>query len=362
MWRVPLFVASFLLIPALLLCSCGDGTKDGKGSASQPPTAQPSDKRIVVVYTPHGDMGKDAKVAFEAKYPDIAVHLLDLGGGQILPKIRAEKARPACDIWWGGSPGDFKKAEAEGLLEPCAPAWAKHLPGGCKSPSGAWHADFISPEVIMYNEEKLNATEVPDTWEGLLDPKWKGRIVLRDVRASATMKTIFGALIWREWKRTGDVEEGFRFLEKLQVNTGNAYAANPEDMFAKLAAPKTPYALTLWNMFDALGRKHNHKLPFGFKIPRDTPLPCEPVAFVKGGPHPEEANLFFDFVTAEETLLRHAEKFFRIPARTDLAKEKLPTWMRDFKLEPLKLDWDELDKHLEAWILRWQTQIRSQEQ
>jgi len=356
-----IFPSFSLLIPVLLLCSCGDSSKENKDHSASLLAEKPTAKRKVVVYTPHGDMGKDAKAAFETQYPEIVVHLLDLGGGQILPKIRAEKARPACDVWWGGARGDFIKAEADALLEPTAPVWAKHLPSGCKSPSGAWHADYVTPEVIMYNEEKLKAEDVPDTWEGLLDPQWKGRIVIRDVRASATMKTIFGALIWREWKRTGEVDAGFRFLEKLHEYTGNAYASSPEDMFSRLAAPHTPYALTPWNMPDALGRKHNHKLPFAFKIPKDTPLPCEPIALLKGAPHLEEAKLFFDFVTSEETLLRHAEKYFRIPARTDLPEQKLPAWRRNFKLEPLALDWDELDKYLETWILRWQTQIRSKE-
>ena len=328
-----------------LLASCGGGEKR---------------KDVVVVYSPHGvDLEEEVKQAFEAAYPGRTLEILEMGGGEILSRIRGEQERPACDVWWGGAPGDFKRAEAEGLLEPYAPAWTQALPAEAKSPTGAWAGMYLTPEVIMFNTQKVKREEVPTTWEGLLDEKWKGRIVVRDVRPSATMKTIFSALIWREWKRTGDLESGFAFLEKLHASTG-AYAANPQALYELLLGPNS-YALTPWNMADALLQKHNHKRPFDFVLPKGTPVPVEPIALVKGGPHAEGARLFYDFVTSEEQALLHAGKFHRLPARRDLPKEKLPEWMRELneKLEPLPLDWDELDRHQEAWIARWQSQIKT---
>ncbi|MBI3828883.1 MAG: extracellular solute-binding protein [Planctomycetes bacterium] len=344
--RRPILHSLSAFLVAVLLTGCGDGGKPAQQN------------KVVVVYTPHGDLGIDVKNAFEAAHPGYTAQVIDLSGGNILPKLQAEKGRPVCDVWWGGATGDFRKAERDGLFEPYAPEWVKFLPENAKSPTGAWNGTYLSPEAIMFNEKKLKREDLPDTWEGLLDPKWKGKIVARDVRASATMKTIYGALVYKEWKRTGNLDDGFALLEKLHANTGY-YAPSPEVMFTVLAAPESPYALTPWNQFDALGRKHNHGLPFGYVLPKETPVIVEPIAIVKGAPHPEEAKLFYDFVTSQEQLLHAAEKYFRVPARSDLSKEKLPEWMREMKLEPQKIDQDEFDKQLEGWIARWQDTIRS---
>lgn len=341
---------SFISLFAAVLCvaGCSGGKSDAKPAA---------EKKVVVVYTPHGDLGIEMKKAFEAAYPEITAQVIDQQGGNLLAKIRAEKDKPACDVWWGGSTTDFRRGEKEGLFEPCKPDWVAHLPEGAKSPTGAWNGTYLSPEAIMFNEQKLKREEVPDTWEGLLDPKWKGRIVIRDVRASATMKTIFGAIIYKEWKRTGKDDDGFAILDKLQQNTGK-YAPTPEVMFSDLAAPGGPYALTPWNQFDAIGRKVNHQLPFGYVIPKETPVIVEPIALIKGGPHAAEAKLFYDFVTSKEQLLMAAKKYFRVPARNDLPKDELPDWMRDFNLVPMKIDWEEFDQRIEGWIARWQDEIR----
>lgn len=348
--------ASLALAALFLLNGCGSGGPSG--SAPGPGTA--AGKRVVVVYTPHGDTAPPAKAAFEAKYPGITVQILDLGGATILPRLRAEKNRPACDVWWGGATGDFRKAEADGLLEPYAPEWTRHLPPEARSATGAWNGMYLSPEAIMFNAEKVKREEVPDTWAGLLDSKWKGRIVVRDVRASATMKTIYGAILYQEWKRSGDENAGFLLLEKLHANTGT-YAATPEIMFSLLAAKDSAYALTPWNQFDAMGRKHNHGLPFGFVIPKETPVLVEPIALVRGAPHPEDAKLFYDFVNSHEQLLFAAEKFYRLPARTDLPKGSMPAWTRELAYTPQVIDWNEFDKRIEGWILRWQDEIRSKQ-
>lgn len=299
-------------------------------------------------------MEGEIKQRFEAAHPDLTVQFLDMGGGEILTRIRAEKERPGADVWWGGSAGDFNRAEAEGLLEPYAPDWTKNLPDDAKSPSGAWVATFRTPEVIMYNTKNVKPGELPATWDDLLDPKWKGRIVIRDVRASAGMKTVFGALIIREQSRAGSIDAGFDFLRKLDANTG-FYAANPEVLFQTLSGDR--YALTIWNQVDALLEKDKGR-PFGYVIPEDTAVLVEPIALVKNAPNPSGAKLFHDFVNSPEQLLFMARENHRLPTRADLPQDQLPEWMKDMKLKPMKLDWAYLDKNVDKWIARWDAEIK----
>ncbi|HYG77726.1 MAG TPA: extracellular solute-binding protein [Planctomycetota bacterium] len=349
-FRMSLLRNLLLLCAAAMIAGCG-------GGSSTPGNENAAAVTTVTVYSPHGaHLEGDIKKRFEAAYPQYKVEFLDMGGAKILARLQAEKARPHADVWWGGSPSDFRRGEAQGLLTPYTPAWSEAVPPEGRSATGAWFATFRTPEVIMYNKDKVKREDVPTTWEGLLDPKWKGRIVVRDVRPSATMKTIFGALIAREIKRGGGVEAGYAFLKKLDENTG-AYAAEPQVMYDLLKDPG-PYAITPWSFADApllMSRGY----PFDYVLPKETPVLYDAIALVKGGPNPEGAKVFYDFVNTPEQLILMAHERSRLPARGDLPPEKLPKWLTELKIEPMDIDWALFDKNIDEWIAHWDAKIKT---
>lgn len=313
--------------------------------------------KTIVVYSPHGKfLEGDIKKRFEAAHPGWTVIFQDMGGGEIFSKIAAEKDRPRASVWWGGSWTDFNRAERDGLLELYKPPWFDSLPENARSPTGGWTATFLTPEIIMYNPKKVQRAEVPADWDGLLDPKWKGRIAVRDARASSTMKLIFGALILREKQRHGSVEAGFEYLKKLDANTGH-YATNPE-LLSKDLEDDGPYALTPWTLVDVLELKKTRGKSVDFVLPRESMVNVEPVALIKNNPNPEAAKLFYDFVNDPEQLILMAQERDRIPARTDIPRDKLPDWMRELKLTPMKFDMAEFEANIEEWMHRWDSEIK----
>src|ERR1043165_136914 len=316
-----------------------------------------ANSQTIVIYSPHGKyLEKEMKSRFEAEYPGWTVVFQDMSGATILPRVSAEKTNPQASLWWGGSPGDFKRAEAEGLLEAYVPAWAGSLPAQAKSATGGWTATFLTPEIIMFNPKKLPRDEVPTDWDGLIDPKWKGHLAIRDVRASTGMTLIFGALILREKQRPGSIDAGFDFLKKLDANTG-AYAAQPDILYDMLEK-EGPYLLSPWNLPDVLNLKKTVGRSLDFVLPKETMVNVEPIALIKNGAAPAGAKLFYDFVNRPEQLAAMAQLFDRIPARTDIPPEKLPESMRDLKLNVMKLDMDDFDRNIEEWMHRWDTEIK----
>lgn len=311
------------------------------------------DRTPLVVYSPHGkEMLSAYEAAFEARHPGVDVQWIDMGGQDAFDRIRTERQNPQASLWWGGASTAFDQAAREGLLEPYAPSWKDAVPPDARGTGDAWYGTYLTPEVIAYNTRTVPEAEVPRDWDALLDPKWQGRLLMRYPLASSTMRTIWGALILRQ----PTLEEGYAWLARLDQNT-KTYAADPTQLYLKLAREEGD--VTLWNMPDIYLQAHTNGYPFGFVLPESgTPVLTDGIALVKGGPGLEAARRFYEFVTSDSALVEQAERFYRIPARQDIAPERLPAWIRDNPIRPMPMDWARLAEQGPAWMQHWDEQIK----
>lgn len=311
------------------------------------------DRTRVVVYSPHGKELLEAyEAAFEAEHPTVNIEWLDMGAQEAYDRIRTESTNPQASLWWGAPQTQFMQAAQEGLLAPYAPSWANAVGPDARDAQDRWYGTYLTPEVLAYNSEVHDSTSVPPDWDDLLDPSWADRIIIRSPLASGTMRTIFGAMILRQ----PSIEEGYRWLARLDENTAS-YPADPTQLYLKLARGEGD--LTLWNMPDIALQRDENGYPFGYHIPTSgTPVLVDAIALVEGGPELEAATLFYEFVTSEAALIDQAQRFHRIPARTDIPSEQLPAWMTALDLRPMPLDWARLAQDGPDWMQYWDENIR----
>ena len=320
-----------------------------------------SDKRTTLtIYSPHGkDLLEYFEKSFEAAHPGIDVQWVDMGSQEVIDRLRAEKANPQADLWFGAPAEIFERAAGEGLLEPWSPSWAAAVPADARDPQNRWFGTYLTPEVIAYNNEALTAATAPHDWDDVLDPKWKGKIVIRDPIASGTMRAIFGAIIAREFARTGNVEAGYDWLRRLDANT-KEYTLNPTLMYQKLGRQEA--LISLYNMPDIATLQQRLGFPVGYVIPSSgTPLLVDAIALVKGSKHADAARQYYEFVTTPAALKEAADKFLRIPARTDISADSLPAWIREAQqqIKPMPVDRELIAKHLDEWMRYWDANIRN---
>jgi spermidine/putrescine-binding protein len=118
---------------------------------------------------------------FEQKYPFVKTETLRLGSANLLTKIQTEAKAgtfKADVIEIEGIMGHiFKK---QGLLEKYVSPEAQAYPASFKDPDGFWTSFFINTHVLVYNTQLVKKEEVPRTFEELINPRWKGKIALRD--------------------------------------------------------------------------------------------------------------------------------------------------------------------------------------
>lgn len=307
-------------------------------------------RKKVVVYSPHGkDLLKAYEVAFEAQYPRVDVVWLDMGAQAVYERIRTEAANPQADLWWGAPNILFQQAADEGLLMPYRPSWASQVEETHRDTKDRWYGNFLTPVGIAFNAETVK--DPPKTWDELLDPKWKGRILVRYPLESGTMVALFGALILRQPTE----QEGMRWLAKLDQQT-KTYTADPTQLYIKLARQEGD--LTLWNLPDILLQQKKGN-PFGIAFPTgETPVLIDAIALVKGGRSSKEAIQFYEFITSQESMRDQAEEMYRIPVRKDIPADRLPAWMQEYPISAMAINWQSLGKSAKTWMKQWDERVK----
>lgn len=333
---------------ALLLIGCGD---------SNQPAAIPT-KRQVVVYSPHGqEILDDFEKKFEQANPDIDMIGRFVPTGQILSQLRIDKSSPQIDVWWGGTSAFFNEAAREGLLAPYEPTWAAALPENYKAKDRTWHAQFLQVPAFMFNSKITTPEQAPATFAALLDPAWANRVVIREPMDSGTMKTIFTGVVWSLGGPDHNPAPGYDYLKKLDAHT-RKYLPNPQALYDQVARGAEGY-ISLWNVTDIIFQAEANSYPFGYRIPEEpVPVSLDPIGLVANAPHPEEAKLFYEFVTSIDSNVYLVESHYRIPARNDIPQDRLPERMKALKFTPMELDLETFDRLQADWMTYWREKIR----
>ncbi|HYU31646.1 MAG TPA: extracellular solute-binding protein [Thermoanaerobaculia bacterium] len=327
-------------LAALAAAGCGDGRKP------------------LVLYSPHGgDLLALMEKEFEQRNPKIDVRWLDMGSQDVYDRVRSEAANPQADVWYGGPQTIFARGAREGLLAPYRPQWADAVPPESRNKDDLFFGSYRTAPVLVYNAAVVKPGEAPRDWDDLLDPKWTGKILIRDPLASGTMRTVFGMILARSVAETGSPDRGFAWLGRLDAQT-KEYLQQPALMIEKLNRQEG--LVTIWELTDLLWqRKRGSPLDFHFPA-SGTPVIDDSIGLVKGAPHPDDAKKFIDFVGSPEGQEIAARQAFRLPARTDMPVEKLPDWaqevLRDMK--PAAVRWDLIEQHGQEWMATWDREVR----
>lgn len=313
----------------------------------------------VLVYSPHGrDQLMLLEAEFERLHPDVDIRWLDLGSQEILDRLRFERVNAQADVWFGGPTTVFDRGIRDSLLQPYRPVWAEHVDRSAWGPDDLYFGVYRTPAVIAYNSDAVKPEDAPKDWDDVLDPRWHDEVLIRDPMASGTMRAIWGLIIERSIRETGDTSRGMAWLRRLDGQT-RAYALNPAILDAKLA--RREGLVTLWDLPDILISR-GKGMPFGYVFPSSgTVVIDDAIGLVRGSRHPDAARAFIDFVGSTEAQVLTANKVFRIPARTDLERDEVPGWlesvMADMKVAPV--DWALLARDGPAWMAYWDQHVRN---
>ena len=312
----------------------------------------------LVVYSPHGrDLLTLVERRFEALHADVDVRWLDMGSQEVYDRVRSERANPQADVWFGGPSTILARGAADSLLEAFRPAWADAVAPRGRGPGDFYFAVYETPAVLLYATEAVPPERAPRDWDDLLDPRWRGRVIVRDPVASGTMRAVWGLVLDRSVKQTGDTATGFAWLRRLDAQT-REYVSTPALLTEKIARQEA--LVTVWDLPDVM-LTQRRGLPIGYSFPASgTAVIEDAIGVVRRAPHGERARAFVEFVGSVEMQLAAAREAFRLPARLDLPPDSLPEWVRDVRRRMVvaDVDWDLVAREGPAWMRYWDQHIR----
>ncbi len=349
----------------------GRGGRGGRGTARAALTAFSAltafialpacsnDNRIpIVLYSPHGrDQLTLLEKAFERRRPDIDVRWLDMGSQEILDRLRFERVNPQADVWFGGPVPIFDRGIRDSLLAPYRPVWAEHVSPKGIGPDDLYFPAYRTPAVIAFNSRAVSRAEAPRDWDEILEPRWKNKVIIRDPMASGTMRAIWGLILARSLRQTGDTSAGMAWLRRLDGQT-KTYTINPALLYEKLARQEG--LVSLWDLQDILISAAKG-MPLGYVFPRSgTVVIDDAIGLVRGSRHPDAARAFIDFVGSQEAQLLTAREVFRLPARNDLPTDSVPYWVTEVEREMIvsDVDWGLLSARGPEWMRYWDQYVR----
>jgi iron(III) transport system substrate-binding protein len=271
-------------------------------------------QKKLVVYTSNESTLNDLVFGAFKKETGIEVEPVAAGSGVVVRRMQAEKARPLGDIVWGVSRSLLQTNKA--LLEAYASKNKDAMPAEYRDPDDLWIGNNLHLLVILQNTKLVPADQGPKGWSDLLDPKWKGKIAFTDPANSGSAYATVTMLVdlWgggdAGWKKVGELFRNLKVLNRASlVFQGVGNGEYPLGISLEYAGP-------LWAAGGA---------PVKVIYPADgTTASMEGVAIIKGGPNPESARAFVDFINRKEVRETILKATFRRPTRSDVDLGKLP--------------------------------------
>ena len=139
----------------------------------------------------HYDLEK-AFVEFEEQ-TGVSVEFIYGDDAELLERLKAEGDETPADVYMTVDAGNLWNAADQGELAPVSSAELEEaVPEDLRDPEGRWYGLAMRARTVTYNPDNVDPSEfdTEQTYAGLTDPKWQGRLCMRDSTASYTQSLV----------------------------------------------------------------------------------------------------------------------------------------------------------------------------
>lgn len=124
----------------------------------------------------------------------IKVEFLSGNDAELRERIAAEGENTEADIYMTVDAGNLAIGAEQGVFQPIqSSVLDEAIPSAQRDPEGLWYGLSIRARSLVYNPERVDPSEL-STYEDFADPKWKGRLCLRN-SANVYTQSLVASLI-----------------------------------------------------------------------------------------------------------------------------------------------------------------------
>ena len=264
-----------------------------------PLVAEAQQRTRLTVYTAlENEQLQPLKQAAEAALRDIEIAWVRDSTGVITARLIAERQNPRADMIWGLSVFSLLQMEGLDMLEPYTPVGANALRPNFRSDRNpmTWTGMDAFVSAICFNTAVAQARNLPrpTTWADLLNPAFRGQIVMPNPASSGT-----GFLTIAGWMGSMGEAPAWDFMTKLHENvqvythSGSAPCNN---------AARGEYGLGISLDMRAVTLK-NQGAPIDIIVPTDgVGFDMEGTAILRGTRNAEAAKRLADWAVTREAM------------------------------------------------------------
>ncbi|NLL82307.1 MAG: ABC transporter substrate-binding protein [Tissierellia bacterium] len=208
-----------IIVLSFTLVACGDTkvVEEEKevveGTNEEVVKEKPYEGTVLEVSVAYG--GADASFEAFTEETGIEIEWVSMSTGAKLSQLQAEEGKTTTDIWFGGGVDSYINARELGYLHQYNSPEYANIDDKYIDSEGYYGALAIVPHGIIINNDLIEelGLDIPETWEDLTDPQYKGEIIMADPSISGGQYAIHSGLL----QHMGE-EAGWAFWEAIDKN------------------------------------------------------------------------------------------------------------------------------------------------
>ena len=203
LFALALMFSSFSIFPI----SAGAQSTPSKGEWDKVVEAAKKEGKVIVSIPTSAELRKEFETGFQKAYPGIELELNVARGASNINKIAEEQNAGvrSIDLHIGGTTSIITGLLAQNFLDPVMPSmilpevrdpkswWGGHI-WADSAKRFVYSFTAYMTETIWYNTTLVRPEEI-NSWDNLLDPKWKGKIVILDPRSPGSGESNWAFLL-----------------------------------------------------------------------------------------------------------------------------------------------------------------------
>jgi iron(III) transport system substrate-binding protein len=344
----------FSALTAAMAASVTACTPPGQNSSSSGGGA-----KSLVVYSNSLSDGRKEWLQAEAKSAGFDLSFVDLGGGDIMNRLIAEKNNPTADVVFGLNNVYFEKLNTAGVLTEYTPKWSGEVDAKLGNGKEFWPI-VREPIMLVYNTAVYKtAAEAPQDWPELwTNEKFAKKYEVPSALGGATTQMVLSGILTRYKGDGGDLgitQEGWDAV-KAYFDKG-VPAVKGQDLYAQMKAGK----VNAGQMYLAGKPQREKQYSIQTEAVRPkigVPMVAQHISLVKGTKKEAAAKEFIDWFGGAELQAKWSKKFFTAPVnKSAVANADADAVKITDSFTAQDIDWAFVAENIDKWVEKIQLEI-----